>query len=589
MSPPTQSAATAPPPSAGVSWRWWGAAGLLAVAGLVLGLVLGARNPNFGGDSLYYVFPVRNWLQGHGFAYQGRPELLMPPGYGLLAMALSPLAANLEQACMAVSSLAFAACIALACGIGRVCFRPAAGLWAGLFILLSPEIFRNSYIPLADMSSCALYLLSLRLFLAAWRRGSHAGWSAAFGAAIAAAYLVRQEHFALALMACGVLGLQAVLAGAGNPFRHPRRAVLDAWKRPAAALAAFLLVSFPYVLHLHTHTGRWTFSAKIGYNLAEASGPAMGTQAFDLAVARDPARYSAHNDEGLLDNLRRHGAEYAALVRVNSGGLVRCLQQFTYPALAAVALTALAAAGLLRRRAAAGAAGPRTDWRVPFALFAAPALLFLIFFIVNRLIMPYAMLLLIALGGLQGRLAGIMAARLPARLAAAFPLLPVLGFLSFSAGYIPKLHVPLPVPRGAVTLFQGLRERHGHDGLRGAGLWLRDHAKVDASLTVASPRKAAVMLFYAADFNDSPARAVDVPPDMDLAALPGWLASEQVDFFVLEHAYLHTRPALEPLWKDPAAGAALGLRSVHEVAGILVVFAVIPRTPPEPQPTTGTP
>ena len=234
---------------------------LVAVGALVLRLaLLIARGDYIVYDEGYYLLLARRLRAGHGYALNGLPHVALSPLQPVLVALVS--AAGVPD--LWASRLLAAVCGSLlvlpVAALGRVAGGRRVAFTAAMLTAASPVLM--SFAPFFPGESWNLYFGSEPLFLllafgavAAAVRAEEGGWRwwAAAGALAGASYLARAEGLVL----CGALMLVVVVRLA------VRRVPARAWRAPAVAAAAGILVAAPYLCYLHSALGRWGVSGRV--------------------------------------------------------------------------------------------------------------------------------------------------------------------------------------------------------------------------------------------------------------------------------------------------------------------------------------
>ena len=370
---------------------------------LLLGLVVlaaavrvywGLRPRIVWGDEPFYLWLGQSLLNGHGYQFFGISGVHFSPLYPLLAGIIArlgaALAGNSPQVLASGSVVLYIFCGALLVlpiyGIARRTAGRGAGLCAGLAAALYPALTVG--IPLWGTMTEPLYLL---LIAAAWwallvAQQERRIWGyAAAGAALALAYLTRNEAIVYLVAGLGAVLLIEVAAPAGRndrsddreaslwdfsgPLRSNRatevaatndratsRAAGVRWALVGAAIAigVFAVIISPYLIVLHTQTGKWQLLEEAGSTYVSAQGLALNDlAAFDQATwGLDPASGEVYlfsptsEGQGLLAAITADPREFLRLLRINFADLLAT----TFSSqLIPLALVGLAVLGLFAR------------------------------------------------------------------------------------------------------------------------------------------------------------------------------------------------------------------------------------------------
>ncbi|MGB9594059.1 MAG: glycosyltransferase family 39 protein, partial [Anaerolineae bacterium] len=225
-------------------------------------------------DEPDYLTLARNLATGRGFSVAGHPELHYAPLFPLATSLFYRLLGDLKAASDAVYVLAGAALIVPFFALVRRLFGARVALAASVLLALCPAL-TASVLYWGTMTE-PLYLLCVFAglgFTWAAAEGGRVGPAVAAGACFALAYLTRPEGSFYAALGAAVL-VVGILAR--RQARSGR-----AWVALGGFIAAAILVALPYLVYIHTHTGRWMVSGKLGvtYDIGRA------------VLARDPAEY----------------------------------------------------------------------------------------------------------------------------------------------------------------------------------------------------------------------------------------------------------------------------------------------------------
>lgn len=231
-------------------------------------------------DESDYAMLGRNLFAGQGFTTAGYPEVHYPPLLPIVLGAAQQITASPEIASNLVYMLCSTLLVLPFYGLIRRFYGQRVGAMACVLLAIFPALGVN-LLYWGTMSE-PLYLLLLYSGLSAlWQSLEGDRWMPALlaGLCMALAYLTRPD--AILYMALAVVLL--LLWPLWRKGHHEQRD----WVKLAAFLGAFVLLSLPYVVYLHRHTGQWTFSGKVGvtFDLGKAvieSDPAD----YDRATAR---------------------------------------------------------------------------------------------------------------------------------------------------------------------------------------------------------------------------------------------------------------------------------------------------------------
>ena len=240
---------------------------LVVLAALALRLVLlVARGDYIVYDEGYYLLLARSLRAGHGYALNGLPHVALSPLQPVLVALVSAVGVPDLWASRLLAAVCGALLVFPVASLARLAGGPRVALAAAVLTAASPALM--TFVPFFPGESWNLYFGSEPLFLllafsavAAAVRAEQGGWKwwAAAGALAGASYLARAEGLVL----CGALMLVVSLRLAA------RRVPTRAWRGPAVAAAAGLVVAAPYLGYLHSALGRWAVSGRV-----QAASPA---------------------------------------------------------------------------------------------------------------------------------------------------------------------------------------------------------------------------------------------------------------------------------------------------------------------------
>jgi len=321
-------------------------------------------------DGVDYIWLAQNFLSGGLFWTD-----FISPAFPVILGLFLPLFKDPQSAGMFVSALFGAGLCAGVYLLSTELFDRHVALLATFLTAIFGQLIIASTWVMSEMPFAFFLVTGLYAGAVFFRNG---GLTPAlfFGGLFGIAYLIRPEGFVIFCMSCTLLaGLRLVLVRRGGHKAF--------FSRLGLALAVFIFICAPWLVHLRSSLGHWTLSGKERYNLAVKQKDRR------LDQKRGTLEYIADNRGALADKYRTN--------LVKMGRLIGSL----YPTV----LLALAVAG-----AAAGLSGYSKRrlgffWLLPPLLFtfALP-----LFFIDRRILGPYYPYLLIwaAAGALfiEGRL-----------------------------------------------------------------------------------------------------------------------------------------------------------------------------------------
>jgi len=236
-------------------------AGAAVAVGLLLSLVFFRFNSTcFHSDSFEYMRGGQSLMAGKGLlSMQGVSQVVFPPFYSILISLVGRIVPDPVQAGRAISLFASASSIFFIFLISRILWPGTPALAATWLFALLPLRMKWSNMVMTESTFLALSLAAALLWVAARSRPK---LSLVCGAVVGAAYLTRPE---------GLLMLVFFAVGSLLLARPPAPRRFLKWQL-LLLLLGFAIVASPYVLYLHTHTGKWQLTGK--FNIARSTNPA---------------------------------------------------------------------------------------------------------------------------------------------------------------------------------------------------------------------------------------------------------------------------------------------------------------------------
>jgi 4-amino-4-deoxy-L-arabinose transferase-like glycosyltransferase len=207
-------------------------------------------------DGVDYALVAENLAAGDGLLPGGDLHfLLWPPGYPALIAAVYPLLGDSEMAGRLVSLGAGVLLVFLTWVIGRRLFGPVAATAGSLLVATSPALIVWDVKVLSESTYMAIAGLCLLLACRVAARPTATNGTL-LGLSLGALYLTRPEGF--------VIGVALLLWLSIWLGWRQRRAALRAC---CPAVAGFLVCLLPYIVYMHSVTGKWQLSGKTQNNL----------------------------------------------------------------------------------------------------------------------------------------------------------------------------------------------------------------------------------------------------------------------------------------------------------------------------------
>jgi 4-amino-4-deoxy-L-arabinose transferase-like glycosyltransferase len=209
-----------------------------------------------GGDGVGYAFVGKNLFSGKGLSLRGGPELIHPPFYPILIGLFWFFTHNLEYSGQMVSIIATALLVIPIYYLAKQMYgRKVALVCAGFTIVFPPLVYGSTEIrcePLYTwllMSSVALNWQTLR--------STNIFWASLTGLMIGLAYLT--HSIGIIFIPIFIIFL---LFSRFFISRPTKKLILA---KVVLLLASFIIVSLPYWVFLHRHTGKWLISGNTAY------------------------------------------------------------------------------------------------------------------------------------------------------------------------------------------------------------------------------------------------------------------------------------------------------------------------------------
>ncbi|MFA4948103.1 MAG: glycosyltransferase family 39 protein [Candidatus Krumholzibacteriia bacterium] len=266
--------------------------GILAVGALLFRLIFLSAPRVLTGDEGHYAESLFRFLHG---SFLGGVSEYWSFLYPFAAIPFGAFAHDAETGLRLLSAVSGAALVVPSMMIARRLWGNRAAAFAGLFIVLQPNLISFSTAAITESLFSLLIMCALYLFLRGMDGEGMRSYAGA-GAVLGLAYLVRPESIA-------VLVMFALFAPVGRGTAE-RGAALSARTRRSIVMAVlFVAMLVPYLFLLRAATGGWTGGSKAAVNL---SSPVV----WQDNLAREEYVYSL-NDEGTarrIDDLARESA-----------------------------------------------------------------------------------------------------------------------------------------------------------------------------------------------------------------------------------------------------------------------------------------
>jgi hypothetical protein len=541
----------------------------LVIAGSAMSLLRCYSDPTFNSDAPHYLMPIHNLIDGKGYTYRDHAEVMYPPGHGIASYVAFLFVRDIEYSGVVVSALSYIFLIPLTYITGRFLFGREVGLLAAWLTTFFPALLALSSSVGSDALSCLCILLSFYSYLRLLKGTKGPGLAICLGLLLGFGYLIRPENFLIGILAIGTLFVFWIhdkhISHVGDRLKP-----LRGYTKPILVGVSFLACVLPYVFFLKQHTGRWTFSTKAGMNLLVGETSIEGTH---HRIERLDSMSASRASIDFRAYVRSQGWRYGA--RVSRNGLIEAYTLFKqdFHSLVPLIFLWLIYPFISARRLV-------TDRELPlpfvgvitaFLVFLSPLLVYPLFFIDPRFLVPFSVLILISLSFIVVTFLNTMLASLGKQWRK--PGIALLCFISVSSslavgflGYIPRMP-PQLLPDSLYRCFTNL----GNSGYRPAGEWLGQHTDAGNDVTVLNPGRPDVILFYASGKKGIPGRGVPVDLEGTLPELASLLDSDARAYLVVTKEQIQLlnfqcpgQCPLASLWNDPETGKAAGLILFHE-------------------------
>ena len=559
---------------------------LLIVAALMNGYLM-IKNPNIGGDALWFHSSFHNLVAGKGYL-NPYPATEVEPGYGMLSYPFYLLFGSIELSGMLVSAIAYLLIILTTYITVDFLFSWRSATLAAWLVAFWPALLSYSYVNLSDVTFALFALLTFSVYTRILLIGSTFRRSALLGLTLGISYLVREIEGLW--IACLVLLSLFALVVVNLRQRSKNDAFLGCARKEFLHLglsaSIFTTATLFYALLLYSQTGVWTISTRIKpiikrtsitqsvtitpiistfqptatevQNTLVTTPDAPGVAATAppvMSTAKPPDQEpSARTQEQISLWIKIPGLDFG-LFRQNCAVLRTRALWMNLHALAPLAFLWLLYPFVATKRLFDRWVPDRRALRMLMALgiFASPLLLLLV--AIDRTALRYYLsdfiYLLI--------LAAILTVRLLTR------MLESVGkerFLDLGIALICLATLAVSLNFGQPSLPEALAARHAHLGLRASGLWLRENAPRPEDIAILSPRKGQVALFYASG-EQFLVQYRDIQPTQTLDEISALVNTADFDYLVLDNHYVHQQPHMKALWNNPGSAQEYGLLMLH--------------------------
>ena len=248
-----------------------------------------------GVDGVGYAISGKNLFSGLGYSFQGSPQLVNPPLYPILIGISWLFTHNLEFSGQIVSVIAGSLLVVPVFYLAKGMFGRKAALLSAIFIVICPPLIFGS----TEVRVASLYTLMVWAAVAVgWKalKSKQLLWSALTGLVLALCYLTRAEAIML-LPIFLLLYLLSFKLRTGSYLAIVKSVV----SKGIITIAVFALLSSPFWVFLHRHTGTWTFSGRSAHVFVGYYGDNWERDNFELASDLEGAQERWSEQGGLLN------------------------------------------------------------------------------------------------------------------------------------------------------------------------------------------------------------------------------------------------------------------------------------------------
>jgi 4-amino-4-deoxy-L-arabinose transferase-like glycosyltransferase len=536
-------------------------AGVLGMAG---SLYIG--NPIATSDTPHYLLPIHNLIAHRGYTLDDHPEIMFPPGLGMLSYLVYLSVGNVLWSAVVVTSVCYVAIILIAYYICRVLFdRNTAVLTAGL-VTFHPFLVRYGLTCVTDVPFTMFLLGAFAIYLRALFSGFTWFRALVLGLSMGMLYLLRPEGFLVAMLAFSSLSVYLLLKRLiGWPARVFGNGV-PAGQLPYVVLSVciFLLASLPYLMFLHAHTGKWVLSTKMAYNIRLAEANVLG-----VSHKVETPQLWGSTDVSFTSYVRGQGRAMAARIVRNSVTILFYLGYTNFHAIAPFTLLWLAYPLICGRRLLSDSCLSERAIIIAsaFLVFFAYAGIYLFFWVEPRFLLPVSVLVLICIG----RFTVVVLENLSAYWGKPLVRTGIVMVVALSVVCPLALDLLRSVPRLPyahylpLSLWKAL-EAPSQDCSHLAAAWLRRNHPSLERLTVIGPIGTGVVCFHLGDCQRSLGRHLSISPSMGVQEIVR-TAQANAPFALLlhnENNVLNNLYAAElgRIWENPELARDYGLSLV---------------------------
>lgn len=555
------------------------------------------RNPNMGGDALWFHSSVHNLMAGNGYL-NPYTDGVVEPGYGLLAYPFYLLFGNIELSGMLVSSISYILMIPTTFFAIDFLFGRSSAFFSTWLIAFWPVLLNFSYVNLSDTAFALFALLSFSVYIRILLDRNTFVRSVFLGLSLGMAYLLRESEglWIACLVLLSLFGL-AFFSQVSLRFKNrPWVSRLKSFQYPIlSALIVSLAIIF-YAILIHSQTGIWTILMRVSQTEAINQIPKDTPMPVDITV-RAPSTevvfYRVQYDENKstfaspiesvpilpfqpeinqsIDFKISGGLDFTMFGQ-NFNLLLSRLFWMNLHAFAVLLLLWIVFPFVAKRKLFNPLFLNRRSFAIlfAFAVYISPVMPLLVSR--DRTALRYYLsdfvYILMVVSFLSARfLTRILESVNKTRFLNLGIFLLCLGSLVFSTFF------------GMPNLTEVLTGRHPHFGIRAAGLWLQENGPDFADITIVNRPKASVVFFYAAGQEFVNGNTMSIPLQ-SLKQISDSMYADQIDYLLLDYHYVHHTPLLETLWSNPEISDESGLTLLlRDNNNLFQIYSASPVTP----------
>ena len=514
-------------------------------------------------DTFGLLLPWHHVVAGQGYSYNGTPMLHYPPGYGLLAYISFLFVDDFELSGQLVSAGSALLLIPAVFFASKKLFGERTAILAAIFITFAPDTVLKSHFSMPE------FLFSLFLFLGFWlhiqillERPTRS-LAVTHGFVTGFVGLIRPEGVVAAILAqlCLMIVWAApkIRPASWNQLSHRQVA-----RMVVLSFLVFCFIFGPWMLYTRIHVGHWTLSQKstmilIAAERIEKRLPVSKQGAYNAALKKErPELWKYNHHSSSLSYLFENYKKILVRAKLNFQDIIRTkadVYRFVLSPLLFVFIASLffgtSAVISLRKWSM------RSTWiLVSFLIFLSPMAVLLLFFVLNRYIMPYNPFLLLGI------------ALFIDRMLASFPVChKKVNFAFFSVFFLyllvplPGVHLPPPLP----YLFKASDLRY--KPIEMAGVWLGKNCDDPKSLRILSTGSKRHLFYKIEDQagfgHQSELKSIHTEGNWSLNEIDVRLR-DGFDLLVLDrYVVTNYQSNLLALWNSPDLAETLNWQQVH--------------------------